>query len=169
MTGNAKRAAVVSLILALGLCVPAALAAKGDPEKKITKFRVVGGDLAASGEEVTVPGVRELGQKLKGRWQKPVQKTLEQVEADFRAQYDELKKAPGTLGDPFRVIQTLPGVSSVVSLLPFPIVRGSSPSSTGFLLAEIAAVDHLLNKIGDHDCRKFFRMLLPTTVMMDSQ
>jgi hypothetical protein len=37
MTGNAKRAAVVSLILALGLCVPTALAAKGDPEKKITK------------------------------------------------------------------------------------------------------------------------------------
>ena len=46
----------------------------------------------------------------------------------------EIKQVPGTFGDPFRVIQALPGVASVVSLLPFPIVRGASPSSTGFLL-----------------------------------
>ncbi|MBV8756570.1 MAG: TonB family protein, partial [Deltaproteobacteria bacterium] len=46
----------------------------------------------------------------------------------------ELKQVPGTFGDPFRVIQALPGVASVVSLLPFPIVRGASPSSTGYLL-----------------------------------
>jgi len=42
----------------------------------------------------------------------------------------EIHQIPGTFGDPFRVVQTLPGVSSVVSLLPFPIVRGASPSST---------------------------------------
>ena len=36
--------------------------------------------------------------------------------------------------DPFRVVQALPGVASAVSLLPFPIVRGASPSSTGFLM-----------------------------------
>jgi TonB family protein len=46
----------------------------------------------------------------------------------------ELQQIPGTFGDPFRVIQTLPGVASVSSLLPFPIVRGASPGSTGFLL-----------------------------------
>ena len=46
----------------------------------------------------------------------------------------ELKQVPGTFGDPFRVIQSLPGVASVVSLLPLPIVRGASPGSTGFLL-----------------------------------
>ena len=46
----------------------------------------------------------------------------------------EMQQIPGTFGDPFRVIQTLPGVASVVSLLPFPVVRGASPSSTGFLL-----------------------------------
>ncbi|HEY1556727.1 MAG TPA: TonB-dependent receptor [Kofleriaceae bacterium] len=44
----------------------------------------------------------------------------------------EIQQVPGTFGDPFRVIQALPGVASVVSLLPFPVVRGSSPSSTGF-------------------------------------
>ena len=54
---------------------------------------------------------------------------------------------PGTFGDPFRVIQTLPGVASVVSLLPFPIVRGASPSSTGFLLdgTRVPLLFHLLS------------------------
>jgi TonB family protein len=46
----------------------------------------------------------------------------------------ELKQVPGTFGDPFRVVQALPGVSSIVSLLPFPIVRGNSPASTAALL-----------------------------------
>ena len=49
----------------------------------------------------------------------------------------EIRKIPGTFGDPFRVIQTLPGVTSPVSVLPIPIVRGSSPSSTGFLLDKV--------------------------------
>jgi TonB family protein len=63
----------------------------------------------------------------------------------LRAQ--EIKEVPGTFGDPFRVLQTLPGVSSVVSLLPFPIVRGASPSSTGFLLdgARVPLLFHLLS------------------------
>ena len=58
----------------------------------------------------------------------------------------EIKQIPGTFGDPFRVIQTLPGVASVVSLLPFPVVRGASPSSTGFLLdgTRVPLLYHLL-------------------------
>ena len=58
----------------------------------------------------------------------------------------ELRQIPGTFGDPFRVIQTLPGVASVVSLLPFPVVRGASPASTGFLLdgTPIPLLYHLL-------------------------
>lgn len=46
----------------------------------------------------------------------------------------EIKQVPGTFGDPFRVVQTLPGVSSIVSLLAFPVVRGSGPAATGILL-----------------------------------
>jgi TonB family protein len=59
----------------------------------------------------------------------------------------EIKQVPGTFGDPFRVVQALPGVGSVVSLLPFPIVRGSSPSSTGFLLdgTRVPLLYHLLS------------------------
>jgi TonB family protein len=58
----------------------------------------------------------------------------------------EIHEIPGTFGDPFRVIQTLPGVSSVVSLLPFPIVRGASPSASGYLLdgTRIPMLFHLL-------------------------
>ncbi len=58
----------------------------------------------------------------------------------------ELKTVPGTFGDPFRVVQALPGVASMASLLPFPIVRGASPSSTGFLLdgTRVPALFHLL-------------------------
>ena len=59
----------------------------------------------------------------------------------------EIKQMPGTFGDPFRVVQTLPGVASMVSLLPFPIVRGASPSSTGFLLdgTRVPLLYHLLS------------------------
>jgi len=58
----------------------------------------------------------------------------------------EIHEIPGTFGDPFRVVQTLPGVASVVSLLPFPIVRGSSPSSSGYLLdgIRVPMLFHLL-------------------------
>jgi TonB family protein len=44
----------------------------------------------------------------------------------------EIKEVPGTFGDPFRVVQSLPGVAAIVSLLPYPVVRGASPSSTAY-------------------------------------
>jgi TonB family protein len=58
----------------------------------------------------------------------------------------DIQQIPGTLGDPFRVIGTLPGVSSVMSLLPFPVVRGSSPGNTGFLIdgVRVPLLFHLL-------------------------
>jgi len=58
----------------------------------------------------------------------------------------EMTQVPGTFGDPFRVIQTLPGVASVMGLLPFPVVRGASPGSTGFLIdrVRVPLLFHLL-------------------------
>jgi TonB family protein len=58
----------------------------------------------------------------------------------------EIKQVPGTFGDPFRVTQTLPGVASIMSLFPFPVVRGTTPSSTGFLLdgTRVPLLYHLL-------------------------
>jgi len=59
----------------------------------------------------------------------------------------EIKQVPGTFGDPFRVVQALPGVASVVSLLPYPVIRGASPASTGFLLdgTRVPLLYHLLS------------------------
>ncbi|HEY5283244.1 MAG TPA: TonB family protein, partial [Polyangia bacterium] len=58
----------------------------------------------------------------------------------------EIQQIPGTFGDPFRVIQTLPGTASVISLLPYSVIRGASPSSTGYLLdgTRIPLLYHLL-------------------------
>ena len=58
----------------------------------------------------------------------------------------EIKQIPGTFGDPFRVVQSLPGVASLMSLLPFPVVRGASPGSTGFLVdgTRVPLLYHLL-------------------------
>ena len=58
----------------------------------------------------------------------------------------EIKEVPGTFGDPFRVIQALPGTASIAALLPFPVVRGASPNSTGFLLdgTRVPLLYHLL-------------------------
>ncbi len=58
----------------------------------------------------------------------------------------ELKQVPGTFGDPFRVVTALPGVGQMMSLLAYPVVRGTSPGSTGFLLngVPIPQLFHLL-------------------------
>ena len=47
---------------------------------------------------------------------------------------EELLQAPGTGGDPFRVIALLPGVLTIVPLLPVYVIRGGSPGMNGFFL-----------------------------------
>lgn len=46
----------------------------------------------------------------------------------------ELRTVPGTSGDPLRVMETLPSVLPIVSMLPYYFVRGAPPSATTFLL-----------------------------------
>lgn len=46
----------------------------------------------------------------------------------------ELQRVPGTFGDPFRVVDTMPGVTQMMSLVSYPIVRGSNPGTSGFLI-----------------------------------
>jgi TonB family protein len=50
---------------------------------------------------------------------------------------DELTKTAGSLGDPFRVIESLPGVSPVVWPAPVYAVRGSNPGNTGYFLDDV--------------------------------
>jgi hypothetical protein len=47
---------------------------------------------------------------------------------------EELTQTPGTLGDPFRAIESLPGVTTVAWPAPIYAVRGSNPGNTGFFL-----------------------------------
>ncbi len=43
---------------------------------------------------------------------------------------EALRTTAGTFGDPLRALQSLPSVGTVLSLVPFPIVRGSAPGDT---------------------------------------
>ena len=52
---------------------------------KFAPFQVLGTDLS-------VKDVGDLGTKLKDKWAAAPEKTIDQVEAEFRAEYDELKK-----------------------------------------------------------------------------
>jgi hypothetical protein len=52
----------------------------------------------------------------------------------FTLRDEELQKAPGAAGDPFRVIGYLPGVLAPIPVLPIYVVRGGSPGMNGFYL-----------------------------------
>lgn len=46
----------------------------------------------------------------------------------------EVRQIPGTFGDPFRAIEIMPGVTPIVSGLPFFFVRGAPPGDVGYYL-----------------------------------
>jgi len=46
----------------------------------------------------------------------------------------EVRQLPGAFGDPFRAIEIMPGVTSIVSGLPFFYVRGAPPGNVGYFL-----------------------------------
>ena len=46
----------------------------------------------------------------------------------------EVRQIPGAFGDPFRAIEMMPGVTPVVSGLPFFFIRGAPPGNVGYFL-----------------------------------
>ncbi len=46
----------------------------------------------------------------------------------------EVREIPGTFGDPFRALETMPGVTPIVSGLPFYFVRGAPPGNVGYFV-----------------------------------
>jgi TonB family protein len=46
----------------------------------------------------------------------------------------EVRQIPGTFGDPFRAIEVMPGVTPIVSGLPFFFIRGAPPGNAGYFL-----------------------------------
>ncbi|MBM4320925.1 MAG: TonB family protein, partial [Deltaproteobacteria bacterium] len=59
----------------------------------------------------------------------------------------ELVQVPGTFGEPFRVVQTLPGVARTPFGLGFLLVRGAAPLDTGFFIDghEVPLLYHFLS------------------------
>jgi hypothetical protein len=56
------------------------------------------------------------------------------VHQAVKLEAEELTQTPGTFGDPFRAIESLPGVATVAWPAPIYAVRGSNPGNTGFFL-----------------------------------
>src|SRR5262249_12259677 len=52
----------------------------------------------------------------------------------FELRDEELQQLPGAIGDPFRVIATLPGVIAPIPVLPIYVVRGGTPGMNGFFI-----------------------------------
>ena len=48
--------------------------------------------------------------------------------------HNEIRQLPGAFGDPFRAIEALPGVTPILSGLPFFYVRGAPPGNVGYFL-----------------------------------
>jgi hypothetical protein len=46
----------------------------------------------------------------------------------------EVRQLPGAFGDPFRAIEALPGITPIVSGLPFFFIRGAPPGNAGYFL-----------------------------------
>src|SRR5205823_4511533 len=62
---------------------------------------------------------------VRGRRPPPMTSTLTRA---------EVRQLPGAFGDPFRAIEILPGVTPIVSGLPFFYVRGAPPGNVGYFL-----------------------------------
>ncbi len=46
----------------------------------------------------------------------------------------EVRQLPGSFGDPFRAVEALPGVTPIISGLPFFYVRGAPPGNVGYFI-----------------------------------
>jgi len=52
---------------------------------------------------------------------------------------EELTHTPGSFGDPFRVVESLPGVAQALWPLPMYAIRGANPGNTGFFIDGVRA------------------------------
>src|SRR5580704_1495214 len=110
----ARLASHVSTVLSLlaQAVTPAAPAASSAPDS------APGAGDASAPTEVTVHGSR-----------------LPSREAGSdRVQAQEVRSIPGTFGEPLQAIESMPGVSPMVSGLPYFYVRGAPPADTGYFI-----------------------------------
>lgn len=60
--------------------------------------------------------------------------TGDRPEGERQISRAEIRQLPGTFGDAFRAVETLPGVTPIVSGLPYFYVRGAPPGNVGYFL-----------------------------------
>jgi hypothetical protein len=81
-----------------------------------------------------------LGLRLVPRPNLPVYETVVTAERDqpsVELRGPELTTTPGSLGDPLRTIESLPGVAVVAWPAPIYAIRGSNPGNTGYFLDQL--------------------------------
>jgi hypothetical protein len=78
--------------------------------------------------------------RLRARAEIPIYETVVTGERDEPSRVVErqaLTTTPGSLGDPLRTIESLPGVATVAWPAPIYAVRGSNPGNTGYFLDDV--------------------------------
>ena len=68
------------------------------------------------------------------RYRSTVRGTASREGDRFTLKETELQQMPGAVGDPFRVVASLPGVVAPIPVLPIYVIRGGSPGMNGFFL-----------------------------------
>jgi hypothetical protein len=110
----------------------------GRPVAATIRFRVSFSEPAAPAEAPASAGrARELSSDRSAREQPIVIDVQgEVIEPARRASLSraEVREIPGAFGDPFRAIETLPGVTPIYSGLPFFFMRGAPPGNAGYFL-----------------------------------
>ncbi len=87
----------------------------------------------AAGEELVV--TYRLERDLDGVGYRTVVETDREVAVSRTTlQGEEIYDVPGSRGDPFRVVTSMPGASQVAGFLPYVVVRGAAPGNTGYYL-----------------------------------
>ena len=70
----------------------------------------------------------------RARYRTTVVDDLEVAVSRTRLVEEEIRGVPGSRGDPFNVIKSLPGANQVAGFLPYVVVRGAAPGNTGYYL-----------------------------------
>jgi hypothetical protein len=87
----------------------------------------------------TLDFVARLEPRLTGERYETVVKAEPRAEPAVPLQREELIHTAGSLGDPMRVIESLPGVAQSTWPLPFYAIRGANPGNTGFFIDGVRA------------------------------
>jgi hypothetical protein len=89
------------------------------------------GEAESSAEPATAPSPEEAAEEAEPELAfGATAVVVDPPEGALRLTLDEARNLPGTFGDPFRAVEALPGVTPIVSGLPYFYVRGSPPSGT---------------------------------------